>query len=47
MAKPSKKPSDKDLNSVTDEKKPLTEHQTRKKIEDIMEQRKFDKLFEL
>ena len=28
-------------------KEQLTEHQTRKKIEDILEQRKFDKQFEI
>ena len=28
-------------------KEQLTEHQTRKRIEDILEQRKFDKQFEI
>ncbi|HDY7615411.1 hypothetical protein [Vibrio vulnificus] len=31
----------------SDEKKPLTQHQTRKRIEDILEQKEFEKQYVL
>ncbi|MFH0224700.1 hypothetical protein ACGRPS_09060 [Vibrio furnissii] len=43
--KEKKKAEDKVI--LPENKKTLTEHQTRKRIEDILEQRKFDDLFEL
>ncbi|ENH7113732.1 hypothetical protein ABWJ26_004235 [Vibrio fluvialis] len=33
--------------NLPEEKKVLTEHQTRKRIEDILEKRRFDDFFEL
>jgi hypothetical protein len=46
MAKKIKKKTE-TKNFAQKVKEQLTEHQTRKRIEDILEQRKFDKQFEI
>ncbi|QXO18380.1 MULTISPECIES: PA3496 family putative envelope integrity protein [Vibrio] len=49
MARPSKKtaPSKHDSSETEETPKKLSEHQTRRRIEDILEQREFDKQFEI
>ncbi|MFL7866971.1 hypothetical protein [Vibrio cincinnatiensis] len=45
MAKNPKKVKNPPPQNTSSEKIPLTQHQTRKRIEDILEQREFDKQY--
>lgn len=45
MAKTPKKIKNPPVQTTSSEKIPLTQHQTRKRIEDILEKREFDKQY--